>query len=163
MSTQQHIQDSREDENESFKLFLRGSDPEEIDQLVYAIQEKVTAMTDCTVCGNCCRSLMINVEQEELEPLGIRLRLPVTEIKNRFIEESSQGQLIINTIPCHFLNNSKCTIYEDRFTECREFPHLHKKGFLKRLFGIFMHYDRCPIICNTIEKLKTETAFYYEK
>lgn len=148
-----------EQENEAFRGFLKAQDPAEVDLRVFRIQEQVTAQTDCTACGNCCRTLMINVEPEELEPISNRLQMSVSEIKSRFIEESSQGQLIINTIPCHFLEDSKCTVYESRFTECREFPHLHKKGFTNRLFGIFMHYERCAIISGTIERLKQEYSF----
>ena len=149
-------------ENESFKTFIRSCDPEEIDKMVFEIQLKVTAAVDCTQCGNCCRSLMINVEPNELEPLSHVLLLSVQEIKSRYIEESAQGQLIVNTIPCHFLENNMCTVYENRFAECREFPHLHKKGFSRRLFGTFMHYHRCPIIYNTIELLKNESGFRFE-
>ncbi len=148
-----------EKENEDFKLFLKSQDPEDIDHRVFRIQLEVTAATDCTACGNCCRTLMINVEPDELEPLSVRLQISVPEIRSRFIEESSQGQMIINTIPCHFLENSKCTVYESRFSECREFPHLHKKGFTRRLFGTFMHYERCAIISGTIERLKAELSF----
>ena len=149
-------------ENDAFKSFIKSHDADAIDDLVFDIQQKVAASIDCTQCGNCCRSLMINVEPEELEPLAMALKLPAAEVKARFIEESSQGQLIINTIPCHFLSDNKCRVYEQRFTECREFPHLHKKGFNRRLFGTFMHYHRCPIIRNTIEILKQELSFVYE-
>ena len=62
----------------------------------------------------------------------------------------------MNKIPCHFLHENKCTVYEARPTECREFPGLHKPGFIKRSFATFMHYGRCPIIFNVIEALKKE-------
>jgi Fe-S-cluster containining protein len=158
MDEQQALADL-EKENDEFRMFLKAQDPDEIDAQVFSIQLDVTAEVDCTKCGNCCRTLMINVEPEELEPLVHRLQSSVEDIKAKFIEESSQGQLIINTIPCHFLEDSKCTIYESRFTECREFPHLHKKGFTRRLFGTFMHYERCAIISGTIERLKSELSF----
>jgi hypothetical protein len=62
-------------------------------------------------------------------------------------------------MPCHFLNNNKCTVYDYRFAGCREFPALHLPNFTKRLFTTFMHYDRCPIIYNVVEGLKKETGF----
>jgi Fe-S-cluster containining protein len=81
------------------------------------------------------------------------------DVKEKYIEESQQGNCFINTIPCHFLADNKCTIYENRFTECRDFPHLHKPGFKARLAGTLMHYGRCPIIYNVIEEMKVKTGF----
>jgi hypothetical protein len=38
------------------------------------------------------------------------------------------------------------------------FRRLHHKGFTGRLFAMFMHYGRCPIVYNVIEGLKTKIA-----
>jgi hypothetical protein len=52
-------------------------------------------------------------------------------------------------------------VYENRFSSCREFPHLHKPGFNTRLFETFMHYNICPIVFHVVEKLKQALAFTY--
>ena len=102
---------------------------------------------------------MINLTEENIRPVAATLSVSISEFKNKYVEESLQGQLIMNTIPCHFLSERKCTIYANRFTECREFPHLHKTNFKGRLFGTLMHYAMCPIVFNVVEKLKVETGF----
>jgi len=127
--------------------------------MVHEINDEVTLKIDCTQCGNCCKSLMINVTHEEADLLATHLKAPVKEITEKYIEVSEQGQMIINTIPCHFLGGTSCTIYEHRFNECREFPHLHKDNFTARLFGTFMYYAICPIIFNVVEKLKQKLDF----
>lgn len=102
---------------------------------------------------------MINVTPTEAEALAIKLNTPLAELKDKYLEESTQGNLLINTIPCHFLKETKCTIYENRFSDCREFPHLHKDKFTSRLFSTLMHYSICPIIFNVVEELKVELNF----
>ena len=102
---------------------------------------------------------MINVTSEEAERLAIHLEMTVPDLKSKYIEESLQGKMIMNTIPCHFLCGTKCTIYEERFTECRDFPHLYKDNFTDRLFGTLMYYAMCPIIFNVVEELKVEIGF----
>lgn len=102
---------------------------------------------------------MINVTNEETTSVAEKLNITTAAFRKKYIEESPGGQLIMNTIPCHFLSGSVCTIYSNRFTECREFPHLHKPNFRGRLFGTLMHYAICPIIFNVIEELKTITGF----
>ena len=149
----------REEENISFRSFLKGIDGQELDKIAHAINETVTAAIDCTSCGACCRSLMINIEEDEIRPAAIAAGVSPEQFKGSFIEVSSQGKMIMNTIPCHFLTDNKCSIYSSRFSECREFPHLHKPNFKGRLFGTMMHYAMCPIVFNVVEELKGVTGF----
>jgi uncharacterized protein len=101
---------------------------------------------------------MINVTDEEADKLSTYLSKSRPEFDAQFLEKGS-SMMVINTMPCHFLNNNKCTVYDYRFAGCREFPALHLPNFTKRLFTTFMHYDRCPIIYNVVEGLKKETGF----
>ncbi len=159
LDTIKQLAAERENENDSFRSYLKKQDSAKVDTIVHRLNDEITAQIDCTACGNCCKSFMINVTAEEAKNLATHLNTPVTTLKEKYIEESQQGQMIINKIPCHFLEGTKCSIYQHRFTECREFPHLHKDGFTNRLFGIMMYYAICPIIFNVVEELKQATAF----
>ena len=149
----------RENENDAFRVFLKSSNTKTIDILVHQLNDTIAPKIDCTACGNCCKSLMINVTKEEADNLAKRLQTPVAELKQKYLEESTEGQMVINKIPCHFLTGTKCSIYEHRFEGCREFPHLDKDNFTSRLFGTMMYYSICPIIFNVIESLKKELDF----
>jgi hypothetical protein len=150
----------KEAEHDQFRVYLKQMNSDELDEMIFPIQEEVTAAIDCTSCGACCKSLMINVTAEEASQLSSTLGINESQFRQQYLEESMEGQLIINQVPCHFLEGSKCSIYQNRFIECREFPHLHKKGFQNRLFGTLMHYGTCPIVFNSIEALKTVSGFH---
>ena len=149
----------KETENDRFRIFLKQLDGEQIDTIVHKLNAGISAQIDCTQCGNCCKSLMINVTGEDVKALATHLQISQADVKEKYIEESGQGEMIINTIPCHFLRGTTCSIYEHRFTDCREFPHLHKPHFTGRLFGTLMNYAMCPIIFNVVEKLKEKLDF----
>jgi uncharacterized protein len=102
---------------------------------------------------------MITVSEPEADLLSTKLKISRTAFDELYLEKGMHGLNIINTIPCHFLNDNKCTVYEHRFEGCREFPALHLPHFNKRLFTHFMHYGRCPIIFNVIEQLKATHSF----
>lgn len=104
---------------------------------------------------------MINITGEEADKLSGHLQLTRNNFDEQYVEKGSNGMMIMNKMPCHFLNNNKCTIYENRFSGCREFPAMHLPDFKERLFTTFMHYDRCPIIFNVIEQLKSQLNFSY--
>lgn len=147
------------EENFYFQEVLRQRDAHAIDALVQQLNEEIAPQIDCTACGNCCKSLMVNITQPEAEDLSAYLNMPINDLKEKYIETSMQGNMILNTIPCHFLKGTSCSIYEHRFAECRNFPGLHRDNFVDRLFATFMHYGRCPIIYNVIEQLKIELDF----
>ncbi|MDE3236817.1 MAG: YkgJ family cysteine cluster protein [Bacteroidota bacterium] len=149
----------REEENERFNTFLKNQPQDTIDEWVTNLNRTVETQIDCTNCGNCCKSLMINVTETEANSLAEHFQQSRNDFDAQHIEKGSNGLMIMNTIPCHFLTDNKCTVYTHRFAGCREFPGLHLPGFTKRLFSVFMHYDRCPIIFNVVEELKIKTGF----
>jgi len=159
LETIRQLAAEKENENENFRFFLKEQDGEAIDKRVQRLNEWVTEKTDCTSCGNCCKSLLINVTTNEAESLAAHLQTSLETIKERYLDVSPGGKMVISSIPCHFLQGTKCSIYENRFEGCREFPHLDRPNFTQRLFGTMMYYGTCPIIFNVIESLKQELEF----
>jgi Fe-S-cluster containining protein len=150
----------REEENDHFRDFLQVRDPTITDTIVFALQEAVSQQIDCKKCGNCCKSLMIVVTEDELQRVAAVTNTPPDEFKSGYLAEGLNGKMIMNSMPCHFLSDRQCTIYADRFAGCREFPALHLPGFTARFFTVQMHYHRCPIIFNVVEQLKKELLFF---
>lgn len=149
----------KETENRYFTAFLTTQDTLRTDALVTRLDQSITPQIDCTQCGNCCKSLMIVVNDEEADTLSAHLHQDRDGFDRNYLEKGSNGMMVINRIPCHFLSDNRCSVYEHRFAGCREFPALHIPGFTKRLFTVFMHYDRCPIIFNVVEAMKKEMQF----
>jgi hypothetical protein len=123
------------------------------------IYPPINEQIDCTQCGACCKQLMVNITASDADRMSAHLKMTGPQFKSTYVEEGSSGMMIMNTIPCHFLADNKCTAYEARFTECREFPDLHRPNFKSRLFATLIHYAMCPIIYNVVEELKEETGF----
>jgi uncharacterized protein len=146
-------------ENRAFVEHLQQLNALEIDDAVYELEQKIAPQIDCTQCGNCCKTLMINVEEREANIAAQHLNISRAKFDDAYIEKSLSGKMLISKIPCHFLEDNKCTIYLSRFAGCKEFPALHLPHIQKRLFTIFMHYGRCPIIFNVMEALKKEVRF----
>jgi uncharacterized protein len=153
--------EEKEDENYEFRSFLKMRDEKKIDAAVHQLNNEIAPKIDCTQCGNCCKSLMISITPAERPFFAKHFNLKQDEASEKYLTQSADGDTIMNTMPCIFLADNKCTVYEQRFTDCREFPHLHKPGFTSRLFGMLMYYGKCPIVFNVMEALKTRTGFRY--
>lgn len=150
------------EQNDRFSDYLKNTYIPQLDQHVQDLNLEIAEMIDCTQCGNCCKTLMIVVKDEEAEQVSTALNQNRTDFDTQYLEKGMHGLMLMNQMPCHFLKNDSCTIYENRFEGCREFPALHLPDFKKRLFTHFMHYGRCPIIFNVIEKLKELLQFENE-
>ena len=154
------LADQREEENDYFQSFLASQDAASIDARVFALQAAITPQIDCRQCGNCCKTLMIEVTQPEAEQVAQLLGVESDQFVSENLEKGIGQRMIMNTMPCRFLEELSCTIYTDRFAGCREFPALDLPGFTARYFTTQMHYGRCPIIFNVLEALKKELSFF---
>lgn len=157
------LAESRQAENDRFRSFVNRQEAAQVDEIVFRLNQEVSAKVDCTQCGACCRQLMINITDFDAQRMSNHLHQDNADFKARYVEEGSSGMMIMNTIPCHFLSGNICSAYEARFTECREFPDLHKANFKGRLFATLIHYAMCPIIFNVVEELKHEMGFIPEE
>lgn len=144
----------REAENDLFAQKVKQLDPVMVDQWVLALNESIAPQIDCTSCGNCCKTLMINVTDMEADRMAAHLSISRSNFDDHYLEKGTNGMMLMNSIPCSFLQDKKCSVYESRFEGCREFPAMHLPGFSKRLFTTLMHYSRCPIIFNVVEAMK---------
>lgn len=149
----------KQQENDLLIKTLKTVNSSWIDEQITALNAVIEPQINCTSCGNCCKTLMINVEEIEVSHAALSLGIDAANFKQKFVEEGSSGRMIINTIPCHFLHDNMCSIYETRFSGCKEFPGLHLPQIKARLFTIMMHYDRCPIIYNVMENLKNQVLY----
>ncbi len=148
----------REDENFEFRAFLKGQNSNKVDKIVHRLNTEITEQIDCTACGNCCIQFRLCVSDKDIEKLAQRLNTTSQQIKLDYIQTDQYEQYFKN-IPCGFLKDKRCTVYDDRPKECRAFPYLHKKEFTSRLFGVIDNYSVCPIVFNVYEKLKIELNF----
>jgi len=149
--------------NDRFSDYLKNANLPHLDQTVQDLNQEISEIIDCTQCGNCCKTLMIVVKEEEADQVSKAVNLDRKAFDKQYLEKGMYGLMLMNQMPCHFLENNSCTIYQDRFEGCREFPALHLPDFKKRLFTHFMHYGRCPIIFNVIENLKDIIGFEKEQ
>lgn len=148
----------RENENFKFRTFLKGQDPNKVDKIVHKLNAEITELIDCTTCGNCCMQFRFGVSDNEIEKLAHTLNTTPKQIKLDYIQTDPYEQYFKN-IPCDFLKDKKCIVYDNRPEECREFPYLHKKNFNLRLFGVIDNYEVCPIVFNVFEILKSKLNF----
>jgi len=159
LSEIQHLAAIREDENFRFRKFLKNRDGVKVDKIVHRLHDELTRQIDCTLCGNCCCRLQPRLYNEEIEVLARLEKITPESYQENYCEESEFSEIYLKTMPCRYLEDKKCSIYENRPKECKTFPNTGKKEFTHRLYSMIEFYEICPIVFNLMERLKDELWF----
>ena len=156
----------KEDENWAFRKFLKFYDDlsdEQIDKLVYDTADAVAANIECTSCGQCCKQLKPTLTAEDQQRLAKKLKVAVQQLQDTYLEyvksDDEPACWQIKKAPCSFLKDKKCTVYEARPQNCRDYPYLHEPGFSSRTMAMLERTFTCPIVFEVMEKLKEQLAF----
>ena len=149
-----------EDQNYRFRTFLKGRDDDKLDSIVHRLNKEIESQIDCTQCGNCCINLRPGLNDEEIDTLSKIDNLPREVFIDKYTEEDDFDHTrFLKDIPCKYLQNRKCSIIDDRPSDCKSFPHIHKPHFNSRTLGMIEYYGICPIVFNVFERLKAEYRF----
>ena len=149
--------ESHDDENYEFLRSMKfrdyGFDP---DQLAGELHEQAFQIVDCTRCANCCKTMDIKFNDEDVERIAGHLKMKAAEFIEAYLEADDEDDSHkTRQKPCPFLGeDDRCTIYEVRPTVCRENPHTDKKGFTSRTTDVASDALVCPAVFWIVEQMK---------
>lgn len=150
----------KQGENILFTQFIREIPSAVLDETVHSISTHITSKIDCTKCANCCKTVEPGITEEEIERLANFKNLSKEIFEREFTKkEAKTGISFLHHQPCTFLKDHLCTIYENRPASCSDYPHLQQPRFKFRIKAVMENYKICPIVFNTVEKLKEELGF----
>jgi len=111
---------------------------------LHQLHDDVFARTDCTQCAACCTVGTPIFGPRDVDRLARHLRLRPAEFETRYLRRDPDGDLVLQSSPCPFLGADKrCTVYEHRPTNCREYPQTRKAN----PFGMTQHLLRTTDVC----------------
>jgi uncharacterized protein len=154
-----HLGEQNKDVNFRFRSFLKSKDEDRLDRTVQDLFNFYSSNIDCTQCGNCCTILKPIIQNADIKTLAPLTNKSDQDFKIDYTVTDEDGDMHFKDLPCPFLLDKKCTIYDSRPEDCRSYPHLHKKDFLSRLLGVIDNYSICPIVFNVYEDLKNKFHF----
>ena len=90
------------------------------------------------------------MDKKEARRVGSELNLKRKEFTDKYCEfDDSNNIFFIKNLPCVFLKENKCTVYEKRPAACAEFPHLNKPNFIFRTSSVWENYKARVTRCAT--------------
>jgi uncharacterized protein len=155
----------KEDENWRFRQFLKlrcKLHSTQLDQHVFDLTRRIWAEIDCTTCANCCKTVRPTLSNEDVRRLSQRLAIDPEQLIDTYLEPNEHGAdnpWRTRTMPCPFLKDNHCTVYEDRPADCHGYPYLDERDFAFRTIAMIERTFTCPIVYEVMEALKQEVGF----
>jgi Fe-S-cluster containining protein len=153
--------EKKREENERFRKHLKRH--AFADRRFRRIAEDIEAAIDCTQCANCCRVATARLTERDVERLARYFRIKPAQFIRDFAQQSKEEGLVLrrNEAGCVFLEGNVCTVYEARPHSCEDFPHVVRGdgSIVSRMWDFKDRACYCPIVYNTLEKVKEETNF----
>jgi hypothetical protein len=153
---------ANEQENLDFRSFVKGDldlSDYRLHGIVKQATEEVWAHIDCRTCANCCKTRHPVFSRAEVQRIAEYLGITPAELRARYLEVDQEvAKYVTRQLPCPFLQDNLCSIYDVRPSVCAGYPHLHR-NFRNRLWQTIDNAETCPIVFNVLERLKGRLGF----
>lgn len=125
-------------------------DDARLDAYVEQLAAPIRAAVDCTQCANCCRSIEVYIQPEDIPVLAQGVGRPVDEVQAEYVcHAADPEEMRLRARPCRLLNGRLCGVYAHRPQSCRDYP-AFAPDFRWTLENTIAGAAICPIIYNTL-------------
>lgn len=142
---------------ESRKFFARIKKlaPNDLDEAVQELHERVFAEIDCLQCAACCKGLGPRVTDRDIQQLSAAVRLKPSNFTQKYLKVDEDGDYVFVSMPCPFLQaDNYCNVYQNRPKACAGYPHTDRRRFIQLLDITLKNLLVCPAVGDIVEGLK---------
>lgn len=145
-----------EKENKLFFKKLKARPPKNLDELFHEQHEEAFEQIDCLQCANCCKTTSPIFYDRDVERAAKALRMKPGQFTEKYLRVDEDNDMVLKQAPCPFLmGDNYCSIYEDRPTACKEYPHTNRKKMYQLLDLTYRNTLVCPAVLEMVKKLKS--------
>lgn len=139
----------------AYARFLRRNDRREAIRRLPDLHEEAFENVDCLSCANCCRNYSPRFKTPDIKRISKVLRMKEGAFIENHLRLDEDGDYVVKSTPCPFLgSDNRCSIYEDRPSDCRRFPYTDEDVLLKRPAITLKNATFCPAVHYVLERLK---------
>lgn len=140
-----------------YKQFLDKADRNKVLKLLPDLHEQAFATVDCLKCANCCKGYSPRFKTPDIKRIAKHLRMKEGAFIETYLRLDEEGDYVAKSAPCPFLQeDNKCSIYDDRPSDCERFPYTDEDVFIKRQQLTLKNASFCPITYQVLEGLIKE-------
>lgn len=152
--TLQNWQKVSGDHQKKYKDLLARASKNKVLNLLPDLHEKAFQQIDCLKCAHCCQRFSPRFKTPDIKRISRLLGLKEGSFIEKYLRIDEDGDYVVKSTPCAFLGaDNRCSIYEDRPSDCRRFPYTDEDVILKRPQLTQKNSTFCPIVVSVLEGL----------
>jgi Fe-S-cluster containining protein len=152
--TLQNWEKISEEHQKVYKNFLAKAGKKEVLKELPALHEKAFEQIDCLKCAHCCKRYSPRFKGPDIKRISKIFQLKEGAFIEKYLRMDEEGDYVTVSLPCPFLgSDNRCSIYEDRPSDCRRFPYTDEDVILKRPRLTEKNSTFCPIVVSVLEGL----------
>ncbi len=137
-----------------YKNFLEKAGKKEVLRAIPELHEVAFKQIDCLQCAHCCKRYSPRFKQPDIKRISKVLQLKESALIEKYLRIDEDGDYVTHSVPCPFLgDDNRCSIYEDRPSDCKRFPYTDEDVILKRPRLTLKNSTFCPIVVSVMEGL----------
>jgi len=118
------------------------------------LHEEAFRQIDCLTCARCCKGYSPRFKTPDIKRISRRLGLREGAFIETYLRLDEEGDYVTRTSPCPFLGgDNRCSIYDDRPSDCARFPYTNEDVLLKRVDLTIKNSGFCPAVAYVLERL----------
>ena len=138
-----------------YARFLARNDRKKAIGRLPELHEEAFGHVDCLSCANCCRNYSPRFKTPDIKRISKALRMKEGDFIETYLRLDEDGDYVVKSTPCPFLGvDNRCSIYEDRPSDCSRFPYTDEDVLLKRPAITLKNATFCPAVFYVLERLK---------
>jgi hypothetical protein len=100
---------------------------------------------------------------KDIERASKALRIKPTQFIENYLMIDDDKDYVLKSAPCPFLDyENYCTIYKDRPTACREYPHTNRKRIHQILDLTLKNTLVCPAVASIFKLINQQHASLFK-
>jgi Fe-S-cluster containining protein len=137
-----------------YKNFLAKAGKNAVLKELPELHEAAFEQIDCLKCARCCKRYSPRFKMPDIKRISKTLQLTETDFIKKYLRYDEEGDYVAVSAPCPFLgDDNKCSVYEDRPSDCKRFPYTDEDVILKRPQLTQKNSTFCPIVVSVLEGL----------
>jgi len=141
--------------NKAFLNKLKSKRFRNLDDVFHIAHDEAFEEIDCLTCANCCKTTSPIFYQKDIERVAKRLRMKPFEFIEKYLKIDADEDYVLKQAPCPFLGDDNyCSVYGDRPTACREYPHTNRKNMYQILDLTYKNTLVCPAVLRIVDEVK---------
>jgi uncharacterized protein len=142
------------DHQKNYKNLLAKADKNKVLKAIPDLHEQAFERIDCLQCARCCKNYSPRFKTPDIKRISRLLGMKEGVFIEHYLRLDEEGDYVLQTVPCAFLGpDNRCSIYEDRPSDCRRFPYTDEDIILKRATLTQKNSTFCPIVVSVLEGL----------